>query len=317
MLVLRDSYFRGSVTGTYRVAGLVGYNEYGLVDIQRSYVSATVTDNSVDPVKDAVANGAYVDVHGTSIYDTTLAGDDSSSTGVIGMASGELKNKSVLESLGWKFEADGGPWKIDAGVNDGFPSLVKPYQGGTSLPAATFSWAPLTKVTTLTKAPSVLATSNSSGAITYAVSNAGTTGCTVNATTGALTFAAAGNCVVTATVASDGTYAETSVSVTFAVTKANCKAVNLGNVNFAKGSSLLNASSRKQVAAYVTQIVSRGCGAVVLNGRGATTSLAKQRAFVVKNAVMARLASKGVSVRFVTKWVKSSANTVGLVGHNQ
>lgn len=318
MLVLRDSYFRGSVSGSTKVAGFVGDTQQALTDIQRSYVSATVTATGTNPVVDAAVTGEYSDIHKTSVYDSTVAGAVSSQTGMLAKTSTELKTKATLTALGWSFDPSKGPWKISASGNDGFPDLVLPVSGGgASLPAATVSWAPITKVTTVTTAPSVLATANSAGAITYAVTNAGATGCTVNATTGALSFAAAGNCVVTATVASDGTYAEASVSVTFSVTRANCKAINLGNVNFAKGSASLNAGSRKQIAGYVTQIVSRGCGAVNVFGRGATTSLAKQRAFVVKNAMLARLTNKGVSVRFTTKWAKNSANTVGLVGQNK
>jgi hypothetical protein len=67
--------------------------------------------------------------------------------------------------------------------------------------------------------PSVSATSSGSGAITYSVVNAGTTGCTVNASTGVITRTSIGDCVIRATAAAvPGSYNSASRDVTFTFT---------------------------------------------------------------------------------------------------
>lgn len=67
--------------------------------------------------------------------------------------------------------------------------------------------------------PSTAATSSGSGAITYSVMDAGTTGCTVDASTGVITRTSIGDCVVRATAAAvSGSYNSASVDVTFTFT---------------------------------------------------------------------------------------------------
>lgn len=81
----------------------------------------------------------------------------------------------------------------------------------------TVTWSPTTSIDTSTTSPSALATSSGDGAITYAVTSAGTTGCTVNNSTAALTFTGAGSCAITATAAATSSYAVASTTVTFTV----------------------------------------------------------------------------------------------------
>jgi hypothetical protein len=81
----------------------------------------------------------------------------------------------------------------------------------------TVTWSPTISIDTSTTSPSALATSSGDGAMSYAVSNAGTTGCTVDSSTAALTFAGAGSCEITATAAATSTYAVASTTVTFSV----------------------------------------------------------------------------------------------------
>jgi flagellar motor protein MotB len=86
--------------------------------------------------------------------------------------------------------------------------------------APTITWNPSTtsvyrSANTLT--PSPLASSNSAGAITYSVQSAGSTGCTVNSATGVISFTAAGDCVVRATVASSSPYSAGNLDKTFTV----------------------------------------------------------------------------------------------------
>lgn len=86
--------------------------------------------------------------------------------------------------------------------------------------APTLTWAP-TNTSVLLSAgsvtPSVAATSNSSGAISYAVQNAGTTNCTVNSSTGVVTYTAAGDCVIRATVAAASPYSSGTLDKTFTI----------------------------------------------------------------------------------------------------
>jgi hypothetical protein len=63
------------------------------------------------------------------------------------------------------------------------------------------------------------ATTSGDGAISYAVTDAGTTGCTVDATTGELTFSGAGTCRVTATAAANATYSQASTTATFSISR--------------------------------------------------------------------------------------------------
>jgi len=81
------------------------------------------------------------------------------------------------------------------------------------------SWAPATNLLlpASPSTPSQLATKSGDGAISYSVKNPGTTGCTVNSSTGVLTYSAVGECVVTATVTGTSTYLKSTKNVTFVI----------------------------------------------------------------------------------------------------
>jgi hypothetical protein len=63
----------------------------------------------------------------------------------------------------------------------------------------------------------VLATTSGDGGIGYTVESAGTTGCSVNATSGVLTYSAAGSCVVRATAVQTTRFSAATADVTFVV----------------------------------------------------------------------------------------------------
>ncbi len=87
-----------------------------------------------------------------------------------------------------------------------------------SVATQTVTWSPTTSYTmTSTSASPSAATDLGSVPITYAVTNAGTTGCTVNATTGALSWTGAGSCTVAASAAATSLYGAASTSVTFTI----------------------------------------------------------------------------------------------------
>jgi hypothetical protein len=78
-------------------------------------------------------------------------------------------------------------------------------------PTNTSFSAPDTELT-----PSASATSSGTGAISYSVVDAGTTGCTVDANSGVITRTSIGDCVVRATAAAvDGSYNTAYTDVTF------------------------------------------------------------------------------------------------------
>lgn len=84
----------------------------------------------------------------------------------------------------------------------------------------TVTWAPTNTSLSFNDSPvtpSVGAITSGPGAITYAVTSAGTTACSVNANTGTLSFSATGTCVVRATAADDTTYSAGTRDVTFTI----------------------------------------------------------------------------------------------------
>lgn len=86
---------------------------------------------------------------------------------------------------------------------------------------ASLTWNPsLVQVVPSGSTTFAAATSNSDGVIDYAVSNPGTTGCSVVSGTRTLSFTAEGSCDVVATVSTTGTFDPTSSTSTFVITKA-------------------------------------------------------------------------------------------------
>ena len=91
-----------------------------------------------------------------------------------------------------------------------------------SLASQTLTWVPTTVIfmTETPKTPSSLASALGSPTITYSVTSAGTTGCTVNSSTAVLTFTAVGSCNVRATSSVTSVYESATKDVTFSITLA-------------------------------------------------------------------------------------------------
>ena len=89
-----------------------------------------------------------------------------------------------------------------------------------TLTAQTVTWTPSTNldVSNSPATPSALASSSGPGGIQYSITNAGTTGCSVNQSTGVLTFTSVGTCVVRATAAASGSYGTGYADVSFVIT---------------------------------------------------------------------------------------------------
>jgi uncharacterized repeat protein (TIGR02543 family) len=119
----------------------------------------------------------------------------------------------------------------------------------TTLATQTVTWAPTTAVLTTDSpvTPSAVATALGSAVISYSVTNAGTTGCSVNSSTGVLTFTAAGSCVVRASAAATANYEAATRDVTFVVSQATrtITVTQSSNGTIAPGTTSVNYGSNQ------------------------------------------------------------------------
>lgn len=83
------------------------------------------------------------------------------------------------------------------------------------------AWAPTTTLLLAASpaTPSSLATKSGDGVVSYAVKSQGATGCTVNSSTGVITYTAVGSCVVTATVTGTSAFLRSTKDVTFTISE--------------------------------------------------------------------------------------------------
>ena len=127
--------------------------------------------------------------------------------------------------------ADSAPFADSAGrtcrhATNGNPQDVagEPTSVKTAPAVQNVSWTPAntnfraTSTAGGTVTPSVYATSDGDGFITYAVTSAGTTGCTFDMVTGVISYTGAGQCEVTATASATKKYAEGHRAVVFTIT---------------------------------------------------------------------------------------------------
>ena len=93
---------------------------------------------------------------------------------------------------------------------------------GTALTTQSITWSPTTSLLTTDSpaTPSTLASSLGSVSISYSLVNAGTTGCTIDSSTAAITFNAPGSCVVRASTNATATYTAGNTDVTFVISQA-------------------------------------------------------------------------------------------------
>ncbi|AXE53856.1 hypothetical protein [Aurantimicrobium sp. MWH-Uga1] len=105
----------------------------------------------------------------------------------------------------------------------------------SALTAQTVTWSPTNTSASFTSAqltPNSSATSSGSGAISYAVNNAGTTGCTVSGSNPpVISFTSAGDCVVRASAAGTVTEASAFKDVVFTITTPQAQTVTWAPTN--------------------------------------------------------------------------------------
>lgn len=121
---LTDVFARMNVTGGSLVGGLFGTTRQSNVRANRVYMAGTVTATATNPVTDAVSNGAFTDVVGTSLVDRTLAGSLSNNANFLEKTTTEMKSQPTFVAVGFDFDGDDAVWRILATVNDGYPHLL-------------------------------------------------------------------------------------------------------------------------------------------------------------------------------------------------
>ena len=206
---------KGTATLTSTIGTQPDIN-FSVTDFGEFTCSIDPPDNGNETVSGTVGDTFTVYINGTC--DIT-----SSTPGVVSWSSQGTDNPSrVTNNLLTVALATGGTTDLVAAWPDGGRSSLT-VAVTSSLLTQTVSWAPSNTSVVATAGsvtPDALATPDGDGGISYSVGSAGTTGCTVNSSTGVVSFTAAGTCSVTATAAETATYAEGTKSVDFTITPA-------------------------------------------------------------------------------------------------
>jgi hypothetical protein len=151
-------------------------------------------------------------------------------------------------------------------------------------PEQTITWNAETEVTTATKKFSANAVSAQGGSITYSVVDAGTTGCTVHPTSGAVSFAAEGECEIEASGARMANvtptgygYKAASVSLVFEVGAAvqTCANTLFSKILFKGNATELERADKEQLLKALRKAKKAGCATLKFVGRTAKTSAKK------------------------------------------
>ena len=126
--------------------------------------------------------------------------------------------KSGFHFDGW-FAASSGGTALTSPYSPPSYGAITLYAHWTALPVQNVTWSPTN--TTLTSSPSlpnVVATTSGDGSITYSVLDAGSSGCTVNANTGEISYNYSGTCTIRATAATTSNFVASSADKAFTLT---------------------------------------------------------------------------------------------------
>ena len=211
-------------------AGVVTFNTVGSCVIQydqsgnSSYSAATQVTETLTIGKATPTFSTWSDVSknfGDSTFTVTAPTVTGSLPGTFAYSSATT---SVISISGTTLTVAGGGTSVITATftptdSTNYNSATTTMTVTVSAATQTITWAPTTALSATASpvTPSTLATTSGDGGISYAVQNAGTTGCTLNSTTAELTFTTAGSCVVRATAASTSSYNSTTVDVTFVI----------------------------------------------------------------------------------------------------
>lgn len=178
-------------------------------------------------------------------------------------------------------------WTSVAYAEGVFVAVAQTGTGNQVMTSGTYSpqavtWAPTNTSVLVTASPltpnaSASRTPADGGGISYAVTSAGTTGCSVNASTGELSFTGAGSCTVTATAAEvPEAYSAASTSVTFTVTAASSSPPASGGSGGASSSTGPESSSGSlnEIRRVIPSAVGAPGSLIALAGWGLSTTRA-------------------------------------------
>lgn len=205
-------------------------------DLSAATVSARVSNSALHAQWSANTYNVTYDEHGGStvsdgnyVYGNTLVFPSA-------------PTRSGYNFAGWFAAASGGSALTASAVSAG-TSNVTLHAQWTPLPAQTVSWAPTNTSIARNLAsitPSSLATTSGDGQISYSVFDARTTGCSVDSSTGVVTFTGVGICSVRATAASTANYLADTHDVDFTITSST-PAVSLA-LDMTTGSTVANST---------------------------------------------------------------------------
>ena len=185
------------------------------------------------------------------------------------------------------------------------------------------SWSPIAALITSQSpnTPSVLASTSGNGAITYAVTVAGSTGCSVDSSTGVLTYTSAGSCTVRVTAAATSTYLAGYTDVMFTFSGSATKLeVTRASVGTASGAAFTtqpqvtvqdsDSNTVTSSTAVVTASVSAG-GALV----GTSTATAVSGVATFSNLGITGIAGISYTITYtVSGLTTTTANVITTVG---
>lgn len=141
---------------------------------------------------------------------------------------------------GWFAAPTGGSALTASAISTGTSDVILHAQW-TPAPAQIVTWNPNNTSALIGSGallPSTLASSDGDGEISYAVHNAGSTGCSVNSSTGTVTFIKVGSCTIRATATTTYSYLTNYHDVTFEF--GSTAASSSLRLNLATGSSVTN-----------------------------------------------------------------------------
>jgi len=180
----------------------------------------------------------------------------------------------------------------------------------------TVTWAPTTALLTTASpaTPSSLATALGAATISYEVTSAGTSSCTVDSSTGVLTFTAAGSCTVRASAAQSANYAAATKDVTFVITQAT-RTITItqgSNGTISPGTTSVNYGSNQTFTftpATGYSVASITVNGVALTGSALTNAIASGYTF--SNVITTHTLTASYSINTFTITLSSGANGSG------
>ena len=200
-------------TYTFKVSGInaIGTGSASSTASATPQASQTITRTSTTPIA-ATVFGTYTPTATSSSSLSVVIAVASSSSSICSISGGVVTFNGAGSCVLEYSQSGNSAFTAATQITETF-SISKASQSVT--------WSPGTALlsTDSPATPSSLASALGSVSITYSVTSAGTTGCSVNSTSGVLTFTAAGSCTVRASAAENASYVAAFREVTFSISQ--------------------------------------------------------------------------------------------------